>query len=92
MLPSGELLRNASFPTIDGSCIIVKTKQQNRKIKTVKCTKCSLYFIKLMFQIIRVYIYTEYTAKKKPISFDHAIYPLGVVFETTQCGITDCIL
>ena len=77
MLPSGELLRNASFPTIDGSCIIVKTKQQNRKIKTVKCTKCSLYFIKLMFQIIRVYIYTEYTAKKTNFLRSRDISPRG---------------
>ena len=28
MLPSGELMMKASFPTIDRSCRIVKTKQQ----------------------------------------------------------------
>ena len=38
---SGELIMNASFPTIDRSCRTVKTKQQSKKIKTVKCTKCS---------------------------------------------------
>ena len=42
MLPCGELIMNASFPTIDRSCRIVKKKQkkqQNRKIKFPKCTK-----------------------------------------------------